>query len=711
MVGVVEKVIDRCAMHANFVSSNLHYLLQPSSESPSLSNVMARVETEVGNRKLSVAETLKQATAALETHRAWMKRRVSTSIAPLDQDTGSGEETAIVDVGDAGEGYPKAVSVGWALGSGKELKQQGDNEPAGSPTARGIAVEPAPPPSVRTWQQGGVLTSLTPLAEEQEAANHHAYENGSSSTNSPLTQANHDLLESPNTPFPDLGQGSPDSGTPVDNFGTATSNKLHFTFPTSSQTKQPNFKIKKRQRMGKSTVVPVGESLKEVNEEQSEVHPSDDILLLNRTKSPDVFIGESFQSKLSPIPPASTLVAWSSLTSLDNYIESLEASNKEQKISHPKSAKLTSSTPLGSTAKDTEEGNHSTKSDGLILKALSSSQQHPDLVQSSAIHHTDTATHSTPSPAKAQEDSFADHSIPSPPKNESGESFESSSNAEQFEVLKAASSAKLIPVSQAPRTQRSSFSLHKQTKLMAAEADMKIYEGQLKSSSNLQTEDQLTSYRDEYSLRNSSLTDIPDSVLQTVLPKQGERVRKSGLAVLTTDIDRNDDEGATLVLNGQQSPLVEETDKNQQLSPTNSQPTTCMSQTSLKGLQISVAPLEKQSDKPLNKASLISRSKSFPANTARINLMKDSDTSLKNDELHVQQVGSRSGAGGLYPSHSTPKFKSHALESLNLPPLKMMIGRYGPFMHVHSKPVIPVFRELRKGLTDEAMHYVSLIYC
>lgn len=658
-------------MHANFVSSNLHSLLLSSTESPSLSSVMARVETEGGgSRKLSVAETLKQATAALETHRAWMKRRVSSSIAPLDTDVGSGRESAIVG-NSTKEVYPKMVNVGWALGSEKEVKQRGDNEleGAGAPTvALGLAGVPAPPPNVRAWQEGGEQSPL--------AADRHAHENESSTSNSsPLAEPNHDLLESPNTPFPYHGQESPDARTPVDHFGATASSKLHFTFPSSfSQTKQSNFKIKKRQRMGKSSVVPMGESLTEVDEEQSE-----DILLSNRVKSPEVFIGESFQSKVSPIPPASTLAAWGSLSSLDNYIESLESSNKDidQKPTYQENARLTTSTPLGSLAEGTKEEKQNTESDDLGYSALSSSKKplaSPDQAQISTIHHT---AHSTPSPTTTQ-DSSTNHALPSPSKDESGESsFESSSNTEQFEALKAASSAKLIPVSQAPKTQRSSFSLHKQSKLVAAEANTKIYEAQFKKSSSLQTDEVLTSYGvNQHSLRNFSSTNIPDSVLQTVLPKEGVRARKSGLTMLHVikDDDHSNGGQSTLHAGQLQSPPVEE-DKNQQLSQVDSQ--SSLSQTSLKAtLQTNIAPLEEQLDprQSLNKASLTG-SKSLPAKQAGVSSLKGDDTLLKGDELQVQEVVSGGESERLFPSHSTPRFKSHALGVLNLPPLKTMIGK------------------------------------
>ena len=654
-------------MHANFLSSNLRHILpRTGTESPSLSSVMARVETEgsgVGGRKLSVAETLKQATEALETHRAWMKRRVSTSIAPLDCGAENGRESAIV-VGE--EIYPKtSTNVGWALGSEKGIKQRGDNrvEGAGPPTssARGVAQRvPAPPLSTRAWQQG--------------------HESESASNNSPLTPAGHGLLESPNTPFPEYDQDSPDTVV-----GAMASNKLHFTFPssTSSQTKQSNFKIKKRQRMGKSSVVPMTETLTEVDKELSK-----DILLSpNRAKSPEVFIGESFQSKISPIAPASTLVAWGSLSSLDNYIESLEGTNKNtnQKSTQPESAKQTTFTPFGSLANGTKEENHDTVSTSPGSKAISSPQQplvRPDLVQSSTIHHTGSVlTQSKPSSTRA-EDSFADCSdIPSPSKDESGESsFESSLNAEHFEALKAASNATLIPVSQAPRAQRSSFSLHKQSKLEAAEANMKIYKPHFKERSNLQTDDGVSRYHGDrlgqLSFRNSSSVNIPDSILETVLPKHGERARKSGLAMLHTTKDSTE-HATTLQVQDQQSTPDEEEKDQQPSLQADSQPP--VSQTSLKAsLQTSVAPLEeeKKQFRGNKTGSLLVRSKSFPTKEAGGSSLKDGDTSLKGDELQIEEVTSSDETGGLlFPSHSTPRFKSHALEVLKLPPLKTMAGK------------------------------------
>ena len=75
---------------------------------------------EIKDKRLNIAETLKQATMALETHRAWMKRRVSSSITPLD-----GNEAVVV--GDVTESNPKMVNVAWALGSGNKIKQRGDN--------------------------------------------------------------------------------------------------------------------------------------------------------------------------------------------------------------------------------------------------------------------------------------------------------------------------------------------------------------------------------------------------------------------------------------------------------------------------------------------------------------------------------------------------------------------------------------------------------
>ena len=84
---------------------------------------MARVEMEIKDKRLNIAETLKQATMALETHRAWMKRRVSSSITPLD-----GNEAVVV--GDVTESNPKMVNVACCLGRKTPHPQRGDIYPS-----------------------------------------------------------------------------------------------------------------------------------------------------------------------------------------------------------------------------------------------------------------------------------------------------------------------------------------------------------------------------------------------------------------------------------------------------------------------------------------------------------------------------------------------------------------------------------------------------
>ena len=655
-------------MLPNFVGSNFHHFVQSGVESRTFPSVMARVAMEGGSRRMSVAETLKQATTALETHRAWMKRRVSTSIAPLDIDAEKDQRTAVV-----GETNPRQVNVGWALGSEKGVKQRGDNEleRVVSPNDRGAACLPAPPPSVGAWQRGGRPASITSLGEEAD-------ENGFSDPNSPLAQADSGLLESPNTPFPrHCRDSSPDAGSPEDNYGATASNKFHFTFPSSFQTKQSNGKIKKRKKMGKCTVVPVSESLKEVDGElTSKGRFGDATLLSNQTKSPNMFIGESFHSKHPSVPPVSTMAAWGSLTSLDNYIESLETSNGDidRKPTCTRNTGLSSFPQLESVAKGVKEEKHDTKLDGVRENTLNSPQL--VLVQSSTVQLSGNSK--LPLHDKAQ-NSLTDHAMPSPTEDESRESFENSANSEQFEELKAASSgAKLIPVGQAPRAQRSSFSLHKQSKLVAAESNTRLYNVQFKQ---LAVDDQVTRYGDSLhrpSFRNSSSANIPDSVLQTVLPKKGERARKSGLTMLAnpTELPVSENRRATLQEKDQSRLLSE--DENQQLSLGDSEPSTPSQASPKTSPRINAAPSEEQKIKPLNKPNL-TKSESFSAEADGVGSPADHGVSLEGDELHIQDVISTEDQGeagrDFHQGQSTLKSKSRALNVLNLPSLKTEKGK------------------------------------
>ena len=628
-------------MQASFVSSNL--LL-----STKVLGSMAGAETDVMTRKLSVTETLKQATSALETHRAWMKRRVSTSVAPLDgQERNDGESVVVADVDD---GVLKSVNVAWAIGSDKELKRRGENHrsTAGS----------APPPSNRAWQaQVGASSSgeLSALAEETDHLQHGS-QSGSTSP-SPTAQDNLDLLESPTTPFLHQGLLSPDMEH--EDSQPSASDSLHFTFSSStsasSMIEQSNSKVKKRKRIGKATVVPaVKPKSSETPRHRGSVTDS------SRPLSPDVFVGESFHSNLSPLPPASMLVAWGSLNSLDNYIESLEASSsKEEKPVRPKSVKFNDPSPLEKRVK--AEHTHSPEEfTNLKFKSPSISEQigsRDRVDESPYIHSPDTSL------LKDQE---------------SGESsFENSHSTEHFEALKASSSATVIPVTPAPKGKRSSYSLHKQSKLMAAEADRKVYDVQHKKLSNLQNENELASVAllDMKSPRQSSTSDIPDSVLQQVLSNQRDRLRKSGYSTYTNSSEQV---AAAKLVQPQTHHVDEKEDKTDQLSPTHSHPRSLQMETSSQVSHVdSLTPLPMEKEKKASSTkSILVRSQSFPAKRSGGDLLG------KDDRSPQEEGGDADASEVLARSRSSPKLRRSTLDTLNLPPLKKIIGTSCVYTHI-----------------------------
>ena len=142
---------------------------------------------------------------------------------------------------------------------------------------------------------------------------------------------------------------------------------------------------------------------------------------------------------------------------------------------------------------------------------------------------------------------------------------------------------------------------------------------------------------------------------------------------------------ATLHVQGQQqsTPAEKSEYKNQQLSLADSQPTS--PQTSLKTslpttTELQLVDQAQQSHGSKTNVHVLARSKSFPTKEAGVRSQKRDDTSesLKVEELLQVQEEASTGetpGGPLFPSHSTPRFKSHALEVLNLPPLKTMIGK------------------------------------
>ena len=581
---------------------------------------------EIKDKRLNIAETLKQATMALETHRAWMKRRVSSSITPLD-----GNEAVVV--GDVTESNPKMVNVAWALGSGNKIKQRGDNELLEGSLTNGV---PAPPPSDDAQQRGvtsqGTLPSPPPFAEE---TNNH--ERGSSSA-SPTAQGNFELLESPTTPFVHRGQSSPD--TPMDRCETTAPEKAHFIFPSSSLTKHSSSKIKKRHRITKATIVPV-DGKSEGQPVPNGPHHSDDVLESSRPISPDVFIGESFHSDRSPLPPASTLTAWGSHASLNSYSEP----SKEQQPARPGSAKVKHSTPLKINAEQ-NQADITMESADLRLKVSSSSQYHSPVVGSPTVQSMSQSTSSS-SREREGEDSFG-----------------SVSPAEHFEVLQRNSSARLIPVTPAPKEQRSSYALHTQSKLMAAEADTKIYQVQHKQSSSQQKLTDNEEMPSWHSLTSKTAPDIPDSVLQTVLPRQRESTRKIGLATVPNHNDDHIGVGEHVTQQSHQS-LLGGGDTGHQRVPSGSPKPSMLHpllKTSLK--TSSESPSEERKHVSFNKANL-TRSKSVPADRLLVHSWGDD----------VQQQEAATGSAEVFTmSHGSPRLKSKAVSNLNLPPLKNIIG-------------------------------------
>ena len=637
---------------------------------------MATVERGANNRKLSVAETLKQATLALETHRAWMKRRVSTSVAPSDgalvEERGGGNTWA---VGDVEEDSRKAVSVAWALGSDKNLR---DNEQGGSPTATSAAAtQPAPPLSSSSSLQRGAVRKgprpyLPPLDEETDDFHIHRHQDsGSSSATSPAGQVAVSLLDSPTTPFPHHAHGLLSPGSPGDGPQGVAPSGFHFTFPTSSQSRQTNSQIMKKQRIGKATVVPTNGSVHGEPKPTTSGQKDGGVLDSGQPKSPDVFIGESFHS--SPPLPSSMLVAWGSLTSLDNYIESLESSSLgPQKQTHPGSAKADKRLDLKKLENGEEITTEGSSREAVSIRFTSSTPSSGNLTGPDNLQSSDFQSniHSTPSPSKDEQDSL--------------DSLETTPPAEHFESLKKAStSSTLIPVTPAPRGQRSSFAMHKQSKLMAAEAETKIYDVHHRKLSDLLRESQPgggnTGVPSQHSLKGRATANIPDSVLQSVLPKEREKLHAmSGFATAPLSNDQDDTGGYVMQPSKPVKPVKleeGETDVDFHLPPSSLSPP--VPQTPATTTLVSpLTPLEEEQPSQESKTGLDGCGPSPAPVTGSGESLEEKEGSVSS-ESSIEDVAGSSEVLEEDRHGSSPKLKEKksAFESLGLPPLKVKVGK------------------------------------
>ena len=442
---------------------------------------MANVALE----KLSVAETLIQATKALQTHQNWMKERISR-IAPLDvgpfqvhaTEREPKQKTAWDD---SGEGGPNAfVGVSTSGGSGEET-HRGTCKAGGSHAA---------PPPFEMQARGGSerVRKRSRLARVAPARALGSLAEDASG----LEKGGHKLQ---------VAWGSTTDLQSRDKFNDEGHDQTEKRKGEEPIVSEAATKSKKR-HLSAASVVP-----SETTDSAGQTGPP------GNPKSAGMF--------LSTPPPVASFSAWGSLTSLDNYMESLQEFPRVDT-----SAGSSSDSGAKTVVREKVAADSSIATAVPVVPAA----QQPESPPSQAGERSVPRAVST-APSDLESPKGSSHDI-----SDGSELQEDAfgSTSEHIEVLQSASSATIVPVSPAPKDQRSSYALHQQSKLTSSEAGLellKVEPGAMsgKESAVLSSSVLLANKKESKPLKTH---DLPESILKPVLP--AGRQRRTGATVMST---------------------------------------------------------------------------------------------------------------------------------------------------------------------------------
>ena len=248
-----------------------------------------------GLRKLSVAETLAQATSALEAHRVWMRRRMSTALAPssesqLEEDTDR----------DPAQDHSLRAKHAWEHVAGHSTAGNTESDFLETESPSELSKpDSAPPPSAQQW--------LETLKRRRIASNKIAPIAETGSTDSVNSQQSFDRLR-------DVWKGHQSPREEETEFDHTPLGGIQIVL-------EPTRGKLNRKRRSKASIVP--------SEDASSSPPTAKRL----TSTSDVFI--------SPTPyhtePVVTLNAWGSVPTLDKRSDSAadvhQSSNSDEELS------------------------------------------------------------------------------------------------------------------------------------------------------------------------------------------------------------------------------------------------------------------------------------------------------------------------------------------------------------------------------------------
>ena len=457
------------------------------------------VSSQPPTRKLSVVDTLDQARRALSTHRQWLKRQVSSE--------GFGVQTVKED---------EAEVSNWTVADVEnEEVAQYEEQDHGNADLSGVAR--APPTllpvsqgpvrtaqSARQWieflQQKRIMAKVSPAPVLESVAEEEEGEGGGDS---------HSLSASQRQVTWATGEGSPSKEKENQNFGEKDKSQELLQHRRS-----------KTKWVSKATVFPAVSS----SPPNSQCTSTDSAVPTHL-----------FTSPTSPVPPASDsvpapmqakiLAAWGSLSSLDNYMESLETGTQkeddrkaETPTSQPSDLALKKSSVskgAGSVDRELEE----------VDAATPSGENRPH--SSEVTSHPSTWGHSPNAEDRLRHAVTADTApvelVQQHPATATESPKETSADAVDIAALQSRSSATILPVSPAPKDQQSSYEAHLHSKLEQVGMGLKVVEEKGRSSTPLESESQvrITSAKKRLSVGRSTAS--PDAVLEAVLPYQAGR--------------------------------------------------------------------------------------------------------------------------------------------------------------------------------------------
>lgn len=476
-------------------------------------------------RKMSVADTLAQATKALRTHRDWMKKRISV-VAPLG---GEGVET------DGVEGHRRAwegLRQADAEGLGSSASVHGHPPIGGGSRPGTLPFGPGAPPPFRLQQgfasgqewveylrQKRKLAKVAPgrtlvsVAEEIEGSpkgrrkvEHSRAARGSgpdvSKPREPLTLLNGDVLK----------QGLA-SGDDRDGGGHQTAAKV------------------KKRKISKASVVPLPLAKTGQTGSTGLVDST-----LPTTTSPGVFV--SPPPNISS-PPNAVTKAWGNLTSLDAYTESL--GGQTPSVRKEEGGQEIAMDSEGSCDNEGRDEAMETSQGGRLFEIVPRSGPrepgiHRDEPTVSVSLPEEIGLSSPPirQPLQLTKVPEMTHNI-----SDTSTQDENSYTFEDIDTLQSSSTARVVAVSPAPKEQRSSYALHSKSKLEMSESGQKLIDTASLDSINpepgaeedkgmrLQPADKANGDLTIHALGTS----VPEAVLQAVLPARKQR--RTGAAVLT----------------------------------------------------------------------------------------------------------------------------------------------------------------------------------